>query len=104
MPEIVSAFDLSQDADMAKQYCKRREADMHKLMETISSWEVRRSGKVLRTVYQGHSILHELVPGALLGGGRPLWGELLTNGDSEESPIRFETFENFAAYLLARFW
>ena len=104
MPELVSAYDLSQDADMAKQYCMRREADMHKLMEHICAWEVRRSGKVLHTVYMGHSILHELVPGALLGGGRPLWGEFLEYGDSENSPIRFECFENFAAYLLARFW
>lgn len=104
MPEIVSAYDLSQDVDMAKQYCMRREADMHKLMESICAWEVRRSGKVLHTVYRGHSILHELVTGALLGGGRPLWGEFLEAGDDGHDPIRFQSFENFAAYLLARWW
>jgi hypothetical protein len=101
---FICSDDLAYDVKLAKEYCERREEDVNAFMKTLPAWETREFGKVLQITVRGQSILHELVPGTICPG-TPLWGELCVDGDLERGEmIRLKTFENFAAYMLARFW
>jgi hypothetical protein len=101
MPENVSAFDLSQDVDMAKAYIARRQDDALKLMQSIKTWESY-TGNIIRAPLHGHTVLHELRPASL--HPQPCWGEMIFKEGSGEEPVIFAHYENFVAFVLARFW
>jgi hypothetical protein len=105
MPTPVNAFDLAHDLEMARDYLKGRNEDLRKLMETLPSWTPWHCGPfaIMIQLY-GQTIVHELKPGTLHAS--PCWGELFWDEQHalENDPVPFWHFENFAAFMLAKFW
>jgi hypothetical protein len=75
------------------------------LLESLA-WEKsdRFRGCVATTLY-GNYLVHELRPCSLHAS--PCWGELFWTNEEmaeKEDPVVFWSFEQFAAFVLARWW
>jgi hypothetical protein len=100
---ILDAMDLVQDLEVARTYLKSRRYDLEKFMMSLPAWERWNYYGVSIKLY-GQTIVHELKPGTL--HATPCWGELFWDQQhaSENDPVMFAHFENFAAFMLKRFW
>jgi len=100
--EFTSADELACDHDKAVAYLTPRQTDLEKFMKSMK-WEVRNTFSIQADVY-GNQIVHELKPRQL--HSFPVWGELFWKpGASKiEEPVIFHSFENFAAFVMAKWW
>jgi len=101
--KFVSAKELADNDMLASAYLSKRQLDLEKFMQSLK-WESR-DGFILQADIYGNKVLHELQECRL--HAFPVWGELFwaepgTSG--KEDPVIFRTFENFAAYVLAKWW
>lgn len=103
---MVSAesFLFSDNAEqMAKRYIERREDDAVKFFKQLK-WVANEKGFrycVEADIY-GVKIVHEMQPGRLHSGAT--WGELFFPNNPQREPIVFPTFDQFIAYMLAKYW
>jgi hypothetical protein len=101
--QFTSAHHFISDTDAAIEYLAKREDDLEKFMRALH-WK-RNNTFTIQTVVYGNAIVHELKPGALRAF--PCWGELFWDEAGKfgkEDPVIFDTFHNFAAFVLARWW
>lgn len=87
----------------ASRYVEQREEDAMKFFKELK-WDTNSKGFrycVEANIY-GVKIVHEMQPCALHAGA--VWGELFFPNSPEREPIIFHTFDQFVAYMLAKYW
>lgn len=100
---FVRAEDLADDPVAAAAYVARRTTDFEKLMRDLK-WEFQTPRMIKADIY-GNTVMHELKPNQL--HAFPVWGEIFWDKPGtvgKEEPVIFMTLENFAAYVLAKWW
>jgi hypothetical protein len=101
-----TADDYACNAVLAKRYVETREEEARQFTKSLV-WrndDIRFSHCIFADVY-GVRVIHDL-SGYILNSGEPRWGELFQM-DAEggpESLMYFATFDNFVAYMLAKYW
>lgn len=104
-PTAYSAEDYASDNWLASNYIELREEEARKFVKSLV-WksqddDMRFVNCIYADVY-GVRIVHDL-SGKTLGAGT-CWGEMFHRVAGELETTRFEKFENFVAYMLAKFW
>lgn len=103
--KFVAADELACDSTMAKAYVEAREEDARTFTKSLvwDNKDIRWPHCIYADVY-GYRVVHDL-SGRVLNTVDPRWGELVKITDQEVEEIeRFETFDCFVAYMLAKFW
>jgi hypothetical protein len=89
--------------EKAKKYVEQREEDATKFFKDLK-WVTVETGFrycVQADIY-GVRIIHEMQPRRL--HATAVWGELFFPGSTDREPIMFPTFDQFIAYMLAKYW
>lgn len=103
--KFVAADELACDPAMAKEYVENREKDARTFTKSLvwGNQDIRWPHCIYADVY-GYRVVHDL-SGRVLNTVDPRWGELVKiEGTDVEEIERFETFDCFVAYMLAKFW
>jgi hypothetical protein len=86
--------------ELAKKYFDQRHEDAMKFYKSLK-WE-QSNGYTIQSDIYGVRIVHEMREGTLRAGAT--WGELFFPKEKDREPIMFHTFEQFVAYMLAKYW
>lgn len=100
-----SADDYVDDAVLAREYVDSRVEDARKFTKSLvwGNQDIRWPHCIYADVY-GYRVIHDL-SGRVLNTTEPRWGEMVKiEGLEVEEVERFETFDCFVAYMLAKFW
>lgn len=96
--------ELANDPYVAKAYLKNRAAEAQKFTKSIR-WS-KKDKHTMKADVSGSVVIRELWTEQSDAFHKPLWGKLVLNesnsSEEEENSIKFHTFDNFVAYMLAQ--